>query len=183
VDYVEMRRRTFGSDLTMSLARMAHLDALPSSILQARPLRSLENSMMDAGWLLNDMFSYRKEIEFEGEVHNAVLVVRNFLGCGQDRAFEVVNDLMTARVRQFEHVIANELPALDLDVPGQAALDAYVQELRNWLAGILNWHRGCHRYADADLGTTVSSTPARVGALTGLGTSAARPAELFLSKL
>lgn len=183
VDYVEMRRHTFGSDLTMSLARMAHLDALPSSILRTRPLRSLENSMMDAGGLLNDMFSYRKEIEFEGETHNAVLVVRNFLGCGQERAFEVVNDLMTARVKQFEHVIANELPALDLDGPGQAALASYVQELRDWLAGVLHWHRECRRYGDADLGVKVPSAPARVGVLTGLGTSAARPAELFSSTL
>jgi germacradienol/geosmin synthase len=181
VDYVEMRRRTFGSDLTMSLARMAHLDALPSPILRTRPLRSLENAMMDAGGLLNDMFSYRKEIEFEGETHNAVLVVRNFLGCGQDRAFQVVNDLMTARVKQFEHVVDQELPALELDEPGRAALGAYVQELRDWLAGILHWHRECRRYSDASLGAQVSSAPARVGALTGLGTSAARPAELFLS--
>jgi len=183
VDYVEMRRHTFGSDLTMSLARMAHLDALPSGVLRTRPLRSLENSMMDAGFLLNDMFSYRKEIEFEGETHNAVLVVRNFLGCGQDRAFQVVNDLMTARVKQFEHVVDRELPALELDEPGRAALAAYVQELRDWLTGILHWHRECRRYSDASLGAQVSSAPARVGALTGLGTSAARPAELFLSKL
>jgi germacradienol/geosmin synthase len=183
VDYVEMRRRTFGSDLTMSLSRIAHLDALPLSIYRTRPLQSLENSIVDAACLLNDMFSYRKEIEFEGETHNAVLVVRNFLGCGQDRAFEVVNDLMTARVRQFEHVIANELPALDLAGPGRAALAAYVRELQDWLAGILHWHRECHRYSDASLGATVSSAPARVGALTGLGTSAARSAKLFSSTL
>jgi germacradienol/geosmin synthase len=86
-----------------------------------------------------------------------------------------VNDLMTARVKQFEHVVEHELPALVTDLGlAEDALAAYVQELRDWLAGILNWHQGCHRYGDADLRATVSSAPARVGALTGLGTSAAR---------
>jgi germacradienol/geosmin synthase len=176
VDYVEMRRRTFGSDLTMSLARIAHLGVLPEAFYRTRPMQSLENAMMDCACLLNDLFSYRKEIEFEGELHNAVLVVRNFLDCSQDRAFEVVNDLLTARMRQFEHVVETELPAVaaELSQEAQVALAAYVQELRDWIAGILNWHRGCHRYSDADLRKAVSSAPARVGALTGLGTSAAR---------
>jgi germacradienol/geosmin synthase len=178
VDYVEMRRRTFGSDLTMSLARIAHLDALPAAVYRTRPVRSLENAIMDAGCLVNDMFSYQKEIEFEGELHNAVLVVRNFLGCSQDRAYEVVNDLMTARVEQFEHVVEQELPVLvtdlELDTEARAALAEYVAELRNWLAGVLNWHQNCLRYEESYLRGTVSSAPARVGALTGLGTSAAR---------
>jgi germacradienol/geosmin synthase len=181
VDYVEMRRRTFGSDLTMSLARINHLGALPAAAFRTRPVQSLENSIADCACLLNDMFSYRKEIEFEGEVHNAVLVVRNFLGCTQERAFEVVNDLLTARMRQFEHVISHELPALMSDLSLDAAvLEAYVQELRDWIAGILHWHRECNRYKDANL--TAKATPPRVGTLTGLGTSAARPAKLFASR-
>ncbi|TDV51097.1 terpene synthase family protein [Actinophytocola oryzae] len=178
IDYVEMRRHTFGSDLTTSLSRIAHLDALPESIYRTRPMRSLESSIMDCGWLINDLYSYRKEIEFEGEVHNAVLVVRNFLNCPQEKAFEVVNDLLTARMRQFEHVIDSELPTLvveaKLDRKAQRALASYVQELRDWIAGVENWHRECHRYGNSDLAAGVKSAPARIGALTGLGTSAAR---------
>lgn len=178
VDYVEMRRRTFGSDLTMSLSRITHMDALPPEIYRTRPMQSLENSITDCACLLNDMFSYRKEIEFQGEVHNAVLVVRNFLGGTQDRAFEVVNNLLTARMEQFEHVVEEELPALvadmSLDEEAQTALSTHVQSLQDWMAAILHWHRECHRYGNADLEAEVSSASARVGALTGLGTSAAR---------
>ncbi|NUT52307.1 MAG: germacradienol/geosmin synthase [Saccharothrix sp.] len=175
VDYIEMRRRTLGSEMTIILSRISYLDALPAELFRARPVISMENSIMDAGSFLNDMYSYRKEIEFEGEVHNAVLVVRDFLDCSQERAFEVANDLMTARVERFEHVVADELPALVEDMAlDRHALDAYVQSLRDWVAGSLNWYRGCHRYHDDDLRATVSSAPARVCALTGLGTSAAR---------
>jgi germacradienol/geosmin synthase len=173
VDYVEMRRRTFGSDLTMSLARIAHLDVLPDEVYRTRPVQSIENSAADAACLINDLFSYRKEIEFEGEVHNAVLVVRNFLSCPQDRAIEVANDLLRARIEQFEHVVVAELPAVldSLPADGRQALLDYVQGLRDWLAGIDNWHVNCDRYLDK----TVEEPPLRrVGALTGLGTSAAR---------
>ena len=75
VDYVEMRRMTFGSDLTMSLCRLAHGQQVPPEIYRSGPLRSLENAAADYACLLNDVFSYQKEIEYEGEVHNGVLVV------------------------------------------------------------------------------------------------------------
>jgi len=178
VDYIEMRRQTFGSDLTTSLARLSHGHALPAEVYASRPINSLENAAMDYSALMNDVFSYRKEIEFEGELHNSVLVVRNFLDVDQDRAMRIVNDLMTGRMRQFEH-IAEELPALakefGLAPKGRAALEAYVRDLKDWMAGILNWHEGCHRYEDAVL--RHQPTP-RFGTPTGLGTSAAQVARL-----
>ena len=178
VDYVEMRRRTFGSELTKALARLSGAAELPEQAYASGPLTSLENAAMDYAALLNDVFSYRKEIEFEGELHNAVLVVRSFLDVGQDRAMAIVNDLMTGRMRQFEH-LTGELPALadelGLAAEGKAALEAYVQDLRDWMAGILNWHEGCHRYSDADL----RHERTKVGVPTGLGTSAARVASLL----
>ncbi|GFJ84440.1 terpene synthase family protein [Phytohabitans houttuyneae] len=139
VDYVEMRRRTFGSDLTMSLARLGHGRLVPPEIWRTRPIRSLENAAMDYGCLTNDIFSYQKEVEFEGELHNAVLVIQHFLGCDPAAAVSVANDLMTARIRQFERTATTELPALyedfALEAGARAALDAYVGELRDWMAG------------------------------------------------
>ncbi|GAB3460119.1 terpene synthase family protein [Actinophytocola sediminis] len=178
VDYIEMRRDTFGSDLTKCLAQLSHGGDVPVAVYASGPVISLQNAAMDYAVLLNDLFSYRKEIEFEGELHNAVLVVRSFLDVGQDVAIALVNDLMTGRAKQFEHLTA-QLPTLadelGLDDDGKAALAAYVQNLRDWMAGIHNWHRGCHRYADADLRHDL----VRVGVPTGIGTSAARLASLL----
>jgi germacradienol/geosmin synthase len=179
VDYIEMRRQTFGSDLTMSLARLAHGQSLPPEILRTRPMRSLENAAMDYAVLVNDVFSYRKEIEFGGELLNGVLVVRSFLNVDTERAFAVVADLMTARMKQFEHVQAAELPPLldDLPAASRAAVLAYVGELEDWMAGILNWHERCRRYDDAYL-----RYPApRFGRPSGLGTAAAQLARLLPS--
>ncbi|MBV9286064.1 MAG: germacradienol/geosmin synthase, partial [Acidimicrobiia bacterium] len=112
VDYVEMRRKTFGSDLTMSLARITKAGEIPPEIFRTRTMRGLENSAQDYACLTNDIFSYQKEVEFEGELHNCVLVVQRFLDTDHRQAVSVVNDLMTSRLSQFERIIATELPAL-----------------------------------------------------------------------
>jgi germacradienol/geosmin synthase len=70
IDYIEMRRKTFGSDLTMSLSRLSQGGEIPMEIYYSRPMRSLENSAADFACFTNDIFSYQKEIEFEGEIHN-----------------------------------------------------------------------------------------------------------------
>ncbi|MET8244007.1 germacradienol/geosmin synthase Cyc2 [Streptomyces sp. NPDC005202] len=150
VDYLEMRRATFGADLTLSLCRMGHGPAIPPEAYRSGPVRSLENAAVDYACLLNDVFSYQKEIEYEGEIHNAVLVVQNFFGIDYPTALAVVHDLMTQRMRQFEHVVAHELPAVyddfELSEEARATMQGYVTDLQNWMAGILNWHRNVDRY-------------------------------------
>ncbi|MER7476192.1 germacradienol/geosmin synthase Cyc2 [Streptomyces sp. NPDC126510] len=153
VDYLEMRRATFGSELTLSLCRRGHGPAVPPEVYRSGPVRSLENAAMDFACLLNDVFSYQKEIEFEGEIHNAILVVQSFFGCDYPTGLGIVHDLMGQRMRQFEHVVAHELPILyddfRLTAPARAAMGEYVTDLRNWLSGILHWHREVDRYKEA----------------------------------
>ncbi|MFF9804763.1 germacradienol/geosmin synthase Cyc2 [Streptomyces coeruleorubidus] len=150
VDYLEMRRATFGSDLTLSVCRMGHGPAVPPEIYRSGPVRSLENAAIDFACLTNDVFSYQKEIEYEGEIHNAILVVQTFFGCDYPTALGIVHDLMSQRMRQFEHVVEHELPVLYEDFrltdEGRAVMRDYVSDLQNWMAGILNWHREVDRY-------------------------------------
>ncbi|MEU3513209.1 germacradienol/geosmin synthase Cyc2 [Streptomyces longwoodensis] len=150
VDYLEMRRCTFGSDLTLNLCRTGHGPAVPPEVHRSGPVRSMENAATDYACLLNDVFSYQKEIEYEGEMHNAILVVQTFFGCDYPTGLRIVADLMNQRMEQFEHVVAHELPVLyddfDLSAEARAAMGAYVDDLRNWMAGILNWHRSVDRY-------------------------------------
>ncbi len=155
VDYIEMRRMTFGSDLTMNLARITQAGTLPADLFLTRSLVELENAAQDYACLLNDVFSYQKEIQFEGELHNCVLIVESFLGIDRAPAVDVVNDLMTTRVKQFEHIIATELPIVaddfGLDDEDRATLAAWVESLQDWMAGILDWHHLTRRYDEAAL--------------------------------
>ncbi|MFF0106289.1 germacradienol/geosmin synthase Cyc2 [Streptomyces hirsutus] len=170
VDYLEMRRQTFGSDLTLGLCRAGHGPAVPPEVYRSGPVRSLENAAIDYACLLNDVFSYQKEIEFEGEVHNAILVVQNFFGCDYPKALGIVHDLMSRRMEQFEHVVAHELPVLYEDFrlsrEARAIMRDYVLDLQNWMAGILHWHRSVNRYKDAWLsGRTHGFLPERTPAV------------------
>jgi germacradienol/geosmin synthase len=155
IDYLEMRRATFGSDLTLNLCRLGHGPKVPPEVYLSGPVRSLENAAIDYAMLINDVFSYQKEIEYEGEVHNAILVVQNFFGCDYPTGLGIIHDLMTQRMRQFQHVAANELPLLyeDFKLPQEVRgiMDGYVAQLENWLSGILKWHQDCHRYGAEDL--------------------------------
>ncbi|MCU1679829.1 MAG: putative terpene cyclase [Amycolatopsis sp.] len=180
VDYIEMRRKTFGSEMTMSLARLAHSDVVPPKIYQTRVMRELDTAAQDYACFTNDLFSYQKEIEFEGEIHNLVLVVENFLDVDRWKARDVVADLMTARMRQFEHIIANDLPALfeefALDEPVRRILIRHADDLKEWMSGILEWHRRCVRYTEAELRRNGVPGASRNFFFlpTGLGTSAVR---------
>jgi germacradienol/geosmin synthase len=155
VDYIEMRRRTFGAEMTSSLARLAHADVIPPVAFATRVMHELETAAHDYAGFTNDLFSYQKEIEFEGELHNMVLVVENFLNIDRWKARDVVADLMAERMRQFEQLVAEGLPALgdemELDADARAALVRHADRLQDWMSGILEWHRRCARYTEAEL--------------------------------
>lgn len=183
IDYVEMRRKTFGSDLTMSLSRLAQGGEIPMEIYRSRPMRSLDNSAADFACFTNDIFSYQKEIEFEGEIHNCVLVVQNFLNCDLPQAVEIVNNLMTARAQQFQHIVATELPVLfddfNLDESTRKKLLGYVEKLEQWMCGVLKWHITVDRYKEFELRNSASPIVRLLNGPRGLGTSAARIGSLL----
>ncbi|MFF7776657.1 germacradienol/geosmin synthase [Streptomyces tanashiensis] len=182
VDYIEMRRSTFGSELTTLLCRLRQEAALPPEIFRSGTVRSLENAVMDYGALVNDLFSYQKEIEVEGEVHNGVLVLQKFFDCDYPTAVSMVDDLMRGRLRQYENLKQREVPLLHadfgLDAAGREAFEAYLRGLEDWLAGVLNWHRKVRRYGAEDVRAGSGSALLR-GGPRGIGTSAARISELL----
>ncbi len=177
VDYIEMRRDTFGAGLGQFLSQPPECEEVPAEIYRSRPIRALVNSAIDATMLLNDIVSYHKEVEVEGELNNGVLVVQRFLGCDLTTAVRVVNDLRTARFRQFEHVVATELPALfeqfELSATARDALRAYVRNLENWASGVIEWHLMTPRYKDLRTHPFVRVRQLLSGPA-GIGTSAAR---------
>jgi germacradienol/geosmin synthase len=173
---VEMRRKTFGAGLAASLSRLGSGDGgVPPEIYQTRVMRELETAAQDYSSFVNDLFSYQREIQFEGERHNLVLVVERFLDVDRWKAAEIVARLMRERLEQFERLVSLGLPRLvaDYDLSPEAVetLERHVELLKDWMAGVLEWHRGNPRYTDAELrrvhyGFTLVPT--------GLGTAAAR---------
>ncbi|MFD8820457.1 germacradienol/geosmin synthase, partial [Streptomyces sp. NPDC059627] len=78
------------------------------------------------------------------------LDVHNFSRYDNPPPTHLLHALSTPRLQQFEHVLAGEPPVwyhdFELSAEERAATDAYVRDLQNWMAGILNWHRHVDRY-------------------------------------
>jgi germacradienol/geosmin synthase len=176
IEYIEMRRKTSGVDLLMVLHRAVYGQAVPLEVHRTCTLKELNNTAIDYACWTNDIISYQREIEFDGEMHNGVLVIQNFMGCDRGPAVEIVNQLMTARMQQFEHLVNVELPVLfenfSLNLEGREALLAYVIELQYFMSATLQWHLHTGRYLEGELRR--ATTRPFTGYPTGLGTTAAR---------
>ncbi|HEX4818101.1 MAG TPA: hypothetical protein VFV66_35620 [Nonomuraea sp.] len=169
IEYIEMRRKVGGAPWSAGLVEYATAE-MPVSGAGSRPLRVLTETFSDAVHLRNDLFSYQREVQDEGELSNGVLVLETFFGTTTQEAADIVNDVLTSRLQQFEHTALTEVPALALDVrlsAGEiAAIAAYTKGLQDWQAGGHEWHLRSSRYMnDRVRPRTIATGP------TGLGTA------------
>lgn len=174
VEYIEMRRKVGGAPWSAGLIEYATGAEVPAVIAGSRPLRVLKDTFSDGVHLRNDLFSYEREIQEEGELSNGVLVLETFLGCTTQEAAEAVNDLLTARLQQFENTFFTELGPLfaefAVDPKGVADTLTYVKGLQDWQSGGHEWHMRSSRYMND--GGAVAERGLPLAPL-GLGTSAA----------
>ena len=112
IEYVEMRRKVGGAPWSANLVEHACGAEVPAAVAASRPMQVLRDTFADAVHLRNDLFSYQREVHDEGELSNGVLVLERFLGCAPQRAADLVNDMLTSRLQQFEHTALTEVPAL-----------------------------------------------------------------------
>src|SRR5262249_12873932 len=90
IEYVEMRRKVGGAPWSANLVEHAVGAEVPAEIAATRPMSVLRDTFADGVHLRNDLFSYQREVEDEGELANGVLVVERFLGCGTQAAADLV---------------------------------------------------------------------------------------------
>ncbi|MFC5155329.1 serine hydrolase [Streptomyces amakusaensis] len=106
-----------------------------------RPPARLESAFADTVGLRNGIYSYRKEIDEERGVGNAVLALRRFLGGSLQQAVDVAYALFEQRVEEFTR-IAEQGPEPEPD--GEHA--GCVRALCDGMAGDNEWYRHTDRY-------------------------------------
>ncbi len=143
IEFVEMRRLTVGGAPTMDLIGFGAEVDLPPAAFDLVPVRDWRNCFTDAMGLASDVLTYRKERLFEGDINNGVLVMQRFFDCRLQRAVNIVNDLVTARMEQFERIIEEDFDevfdTLQLDETGRAEFRKCIDAVRLWLSGVLFW--------------------------------------------
>ena len=150
IEYIEMRRKVGGAPWSADLVEHAIGAEVPAEVAATRPMRVLKDTFADGVHLRNDLFSYQRETEQEGELANCVLVVERFLGYDTQRAADAVNALLTSRLQQFENTALTELaPCIrgghGLDPKARLDVLAYVKGLQDWQSGGHEWHRRSSR--------------------------------------
>ncbi|GAB1817766.1 terpene synthase family protein [Herbidospora sp. RD11066] len=173
IDYLERRRGAGAGRWVADLIELVNGTPLPDHVWASRPVQVMRDTFTDAQVLLNDVFSYQRETEHEGELNNFVLVLREFLGMTPQEAADATNDLLTSRLLQFESTLLTELPDLPLTPAERVAVLNVARSLQDANAGSHEWHLRSSRYMNeatrgADPKVPVWRYP------TGLGTSAAR---------
>ncbi|GAA6617873.1 terpene synthase family protein [Scytonema sp. NUACC26] len=110
IEYIEMRRKVGGAPWSANIVEHAVGAEIPDAIAPTRPMRVLKDTFSDGVHLRNDIFSYQREVEEEGENANCILVLERFLNVSTQEAANLTNDLLTSRVQQFENTFFTELP-------------------------------------------------------------------------
>ncbi|HEY3611085.1 MAG TPA: terpene synthase family protein, partial [Pseudonocardiaceae bacterium] len=178
IEYLEMKRRINGSTFFARVVEYAQPAELPEAVADCRTIRSLIAAFADSGILINDIFSYRREVDDEGENSNMVLVLQKSLGCDLQQAVDATNDLLTARLRQLEYIADTEIPEMcevyGLTKEERVNVLGYANAIQDWLPGWLEWHERAGRYLTEDTAAVTHPIARRLSGPTGFGTATAR---------
>jgi germacradienol/geosmin synthase len=144
IEYIEMRRKVGGAPWSADLVEHAAFVEVPARVADSRPMRVLKDTFADGVHLRNDIFSYQRETQGEGEINNCVLVLERFLDVTPQRAADLTNNILTSRLHQFENTALTELPSLfeeyGLNLPERESVLLYVKGLQDWQSGGHEWH-------------------------------------------
>ena len=156
VDYVEMRRKTFGSDLTMSLSRLSQGDGGPAEVFRTRP----DARAGELGRRLR-VLHQRRLLLPEGDRVRGRAPQRRAGGAALPRpgharggrGGEQPDDRADAAVPAHRrHGAPGRSSTTSSWTPhAQEKLKAYVEQLQQWMAGILRWHVAVDRYKEFEL--------------------------------
>lgn len=102
-------------------------------------MRVLRDTFADGVYLRNDLFSYQREVHDEGKPSNGVLVFEQFLELSIQDSVDAVNDLLTARLHQFEHTALTEVPP---PFEEHGAYPAQRLGVATYVKGLLDWQSG-----------------------------------------
>lgn len=150
IDYMETRRYSIAAEIYLWWAGLALQELVSPKLFTMHPLVELKNITADHTGLVNDIFSYQAEVQYEGSINNSVVIAESFFQISREQAVQVISDLLNRRVEQFEHIVASELPIIAdqfaLDDAEREALAEYVETLMNWMVGMHDWHAATRRY-------------------------------------
>src|ERR1051326_6384579 len=144
IGYVQMRRKVGGAPWSADLVEHATGTEIPPEIAHTRSMRVLRHAFADGVHLRRDIFAYQRDTNDRSALNNCVYAVEVFFGCTSQEAADLVNNLLTSRLYQFENSVLSQLPAVldqyNLAATAREQVLGYVKGLQDWQAGSHEWH-------------------------------------------
>ncbi|MFD0200298.1 MULTISPECIES: terpene synthase family protein [Saccharothrix] len=140
--YVERRRHTGAIYVCMDLIEPMRDTELADDVLAHPVFQDALDAACDVVCWTNDVFSLEKERRL-GEWHNLVAVVGHARGLSDQDALPVACDMIGARTAEYVEHEAALLAEFDTE-----PVRRYVEGMRTWIRGNLDWSRATHRYRE-----------------------------------
>ncbi|CRK61654.1 FIG01123361: hypothetical protein [Alloactinosynnema sp. L-07] len=141
--YVDKRPHTGAVYVCMDLIELAERIDIPAEVYDSEPFAAALRAACDVvGWV-NDLYSLDKETSM-GEYHNLVSVTAHERGLDMAEAAAVATERTSDRVLEFlrlERLAERAWPTADVR--------AYLDGMRSWMRGNLDWSATTRRYRDA----------------------------------
>ncbi|WP_040810438.1 terpene synthase family protein [Nocardia concava] len=154
VSYAQLRRQSGGITPCLNLLEYAAGLEVPGLIRRSDPFQRMFNCAADVVVWVNDVVSLRKELAI-GEVTNGVLALAAELCCGLQEAVTAAYRRVADAIDEFHRAEA-ELTRLCADWRGlserdQEAVRLFVDGMKYWMRGNLDWSMHSERYRQADI--------------------------------
>ncbi|WP_327279740.1 MULTISPECIES: terpene synthase family protein [unclassified Streptomyces] len=166
IEYAQFRRESFAAYTAPYSVELSTGARIPEQIRHSRAFCALLDAFMDYMGMANDIASYQREIHDEHDVNNLVIVLQTSLRITVQEAMQAAADLVTARLRHFEHLTRSELPPVvqraRLNHGERIGLEAWLRGASSFLSGLHAWYTGAPRYAPADGPFKEQRTPTAV---------------------
>lgn len=165
VSYAQLRRQSGGITPCLNLLEYAAGLEVPGLIRRSDPFERMFNRAADVVVWVNDVVSLRKELAI-GEVTNGVLALAAELCCGLQEAVTATYARVALAIDEF-HCAEAELNRLCADWRGlrerdHEAVRLFVDGMKYWMRGNLDWSMHSERYRQADI-VRLGTSPTLLG--------------------
>ncbi|KAI0975940.1 Presilphiperfolan-8-beta-ol synthase [Xylaria arbuscula] len=133
-EYIDFRRQSIGAMPSCSLVEYACDIKISQSVLDHPSIVECEKISADLVYLVNDVLSLRKDIEY-GVDHNLIILLKK-QGLSEQQAIDKIEDMLDDCYRRWYRALA-EMPIWGEDVDREVL--KYVDGCRNIALGNLYW--------------------------------------------
>ncbi|MFJ7206169.1 terpene synthase family protein [Streptomyces sp. NPDC098789] len=156
--YAHIRYSDSGMKVEVELADYASGFLLPDEVIRQPVIRRARDITVHIGGLMNDLFSYHKEVIRHGQMFNLVPVMQSALHCSPQEAFNAAVQHVNLLTDEFEEITLSRPAHADTPLAAQTA--QYLESLADQISATYHWQFHTSRYKES--GSAISQLKAPV---------------------